>query len=235
MDPGFGLMYFLLIEVLGQWLHNGIFLGIPTIKPNSPSIAKRIGFPLDIVVNVVHCSFATMVMERSWVPSVSHCAVAALITLYAQLKDYEEEKKANIKTTATVLGVPATNVLIALTALCLSYTDLRFLPSSVYMLAKLAFPENVKRPKATFVLVLNYIYVLFSHLYRIFLSPSEILETPAETIADVYPQDNIFVLAAPKTETRLLKIYGVLFAASIVIRVVLCFVNSSPQSKEKTN
>jgi len=154
-DPLFGAQYLLFTEVMGQWLYNGIFLGLP-IHRLSP--IKRVGFPLDLVVAAwSYMPFPYLVSHRCWMPPW-HIAAWGLTMLWAQAKDYEHDKKMGVRTSATVLGPTGVRAVIVLSAAVMVYGDPRLAPYGVYTAVRCM--TRWKRGKMSIVMALNLIAVI---------------------------------------------------------------------------
>jgi 4-hydroxybenzoate polyprenyltransferase len=159
-DPLFGAQYLLFTEVMGQWLYNGIFLGVPI---NRLSLTKRVGFPLDVVVAAwSHMPFPYLVSHRCWMPSW-HIAAWGLTMLWAQAKDYEHDKKMGVRTSATLLGPTGVRVVIVLAAAVMVYGDPRFAPYGVYTAVRCL--TRWKRGKMSVVMALNLIAIVVAESF----------------------------------------------------------------------
>ena len=159
-DPLFGAQYLLFSEVMGQWMYNGIFLGLP-IHRLSP--AKRVGFPLDVVVAAwSYMPFPYLVSHRCWVPPW-HIAAWGLTMLWAQAKDYEHDKKMGVRTSATVLGPTGVRAVIVLSAAVMVYGDARLAPYGVYTAVRCL--TRWKRGKMSVVMALNLVAVVVAEFF----------------------------------------------------------------------
>ncbi len=159
-DPLFGAQYLVLGEVMGQWMYNGIFLGLPVHRRRP---VTRVGFPLDVVLAAwSYLPLPYLVSHRCWMPSW-HIAAWGLTMLWAQAKDYEHDKKMGVRTSATVLGPTGVRAVIVVSAAVMVYGDPRFAPYGVYTAVRCL--TRWKRGKMSVVMGLNLIAIVLVELY----------------------------------------------------------------------
>ena len=156
-DPLFGSQYFVITEIAGQFAYNGLFLGIHV---HELSIVKSVGFPLDAVVAAwTYMPFSYLVGQKRWVPDLTIAAWGTTM-LWAQLKDYNHEKETSVKTTATVLGITLTAIIISLAAVVMVHEDPRFLPYGAYTLYRCYIYPDRGVGKMTVVMALNLVGIV---------------------------------------------------------------------------